>query len=1090
MKRWTTAIFPWVIVVALLLIVARFLLPMIGLAAVDGNTVRILSKLTPAALTMLIGSIALIIYDLRRKSRFMEVESKEEAQEDLGWELGQEFEIPRPATPAARPLTPPTAPRREPQREKISPPAPLEAAGAFGAQKNEAVRNLESRREEEVIQPDPPKPFDLKLSPELERKIDEMFGKKPPTKKKSANISSPAPREPEMPPAPPPQAPPPEGDVILAYLEQYDGTSGRRSDPLSELNLEFPEPPEQPPMEAAPSGRPMTEPLSFDMPPIDPLATNLILSEIMEEASPVEEPAADEIVETARSDREDDEEQDERFRKKVSPEMIARYQQLIESANNPVLTLFQLPPLPAEFSGRSDELEDLLRAHATLKVNVLGLQGLGGIGKTTLALKLAERLKSQYSDAQFYIDLKGAGAQPVSIADAQSHVIRAFLPTVRLPEDLEEIDQLYRSLLGERRAIVLLDNAADDQQITPLLAPEGCLTIITSRQQITTPNSYLRRLEGLPEPEARELLLKLAPRIGRDADKVAELCDYLPLALKLAAGLLLINPELKVNDYIRELESLQLKARGEGQHRRSIDSVLSISYQRLAPGLRKLWRILAVFNDTFDANAAASVWKLQVSRAVNALDRLTVSCMVERNRATGRARLHDLMAAFAEAQLLPDERGIACQRHSAHYQSVLHEADALYEQGGDLMKLGLDLVDLEWKNIQAGQLWASAGVDQDRDARELCNSYPDAGKFALELRQHPRERIRWSQAALTAAKKMNRHKAAARHLVALGDSYAALSEIPQAMDCYQQALDITRNTRDRRGEAEALSGFGMAHYLSGSLGRARELHRDSMTLYSEANDPRGEASALGNLAYVHYATGELKRAGDLFEKQLKLAQQIGDRRNESVALGGLGVLQYSMGDGRQAAQLLNQQLTISREIGDRRSEAAALTHLGYACSILKYAGQATAYQEQALTIAREIGDRRSEATALGGLGVSELLSGDAVRAVELHEAQLKITRDISDRHGEAKCLERLGEALTALGQTARAMDVFQQSFNINSELGDITGQANSLFMLAFAMEKQGDRRQAIENAETASRLYEIAGHPKVAVVESQLKEWR
>src|SRR5262249_51369526 len=324
---------------------------------------------------------------------------------------------------------------------------------------------------------------------------------------------------------------------------------------------------------------------------------------------------------------------------------------------------------------------------------VLGLQGLGGVGKTTLALKLADRLKGEYTDAQFYIDLKGANSQPLSIAEAQTQVIRAFLPTVRLPENESELNQLYRSLLSDKRAIVLLDNAASDGQVAPLIAPSGCLTIITSRQHLSLPNSFLRHLEGLPESEARELLLKLFPQMGPNAEKIAELCGYLPLALKLAAGVLLINPVLKIEDYIEKLESLQRASRATGQFNRPVDAVLKLSYEQLVPRLQKLWRMLAVFNDTFDINAAASVWKLQLARAANALDRLMAASMVERNRATGRVRLHDLMAAFADARLDEDEQSIGRQRHAAHYQSVLHEADALYEQGGDLMKLGLDLVD-------------------------------------------------------------------------------------------------------------------------------------------------------------------------------------------------------------------------------------------------------------------------------------------------------------------------------------------------------------------------------------------------------------
>src|SRR5262249_33730321 len=155
---------------------------------------------------------------------------------------------------------------------------------------------------------------------------------------------------------------------------------------------------------------------------------------------------------------------------------------------------------------------------------------------------------------------------------------------------------------------------------------------------------------------------------------------------------------------------------------------------------------------------------------------LMAHSLVECNRATGRFRLHDLMLHFAGTRLLNEERETVEYRHAAHYESVLHEADALYEQGGECLKRGLVLLDLEWHNIQEGQAWAASQMDRRRAACELCAGYPDAGKYVRDLRQHPRERIRWSEAALVAAKKLKRRRAMARHLIALGDSYVDLSD--------------------------------------------------------------------------------------------------------------------------------------------------------------------------------------------------------------------------------------------------------------------------------------------------------------------------
>src|SRR5262249_27647686 len=365
-------------------------------------------------------------------------------------------------------------------------------------------------------------------------------------------------------------------------------------------------------------------------------------------------------------------------------DVFARYRHLIESPFSPMATFHQLPPPLPEFVGRSAELVELYAARANHDVRVLSVQGPGGAGKTTLALKLSDQLRPQYPDAQFYLDMKGSSPQPLSVVEAQSAVVRAYLPTVCLPENEVELDRLYHSALAGKRVLLLLDNAAGAQQIAPMVAPDGCITLVTSRDQIALPGTFSKQLESLTPAEARDFLMRIVPRIDGQAARVAELCEHLPLALRLAASALLISADLKVADYVQRMERLQwngslspvdraasLPAARPALH--PVDAVLSMSYDLLVPGLQKLWRMLAVFRDTFDVSAAASVWQITPVRTNNALDRLMAYSLIERNRATGRYRLHDLTARFAETRSNEQEMTIARQRFSAHYQSVLHE---------------------------------------------------------------------------------------------------------------------------------------------------------------------------------------------------------------------------------------------------------------------------------------------------------------------------------------------------------------------------------------------------------------------------------
>lgn len=986
---------------AVLLMIARYLLPVMGLAGVEGELVQPLVKLTPALLAISVMAVALITFDLKRQSRLAVKRTTRLVEEAENWSddfiIGAEIEQPRHKT-------------------QVFPEQ-------FIAYQAEAQQSGDEHSWDKMAS----------CPAFLEGRSSEQ----------------------------------PSGTVFAATIESEDLNQGRFAAAAASSSLMG---------NGAENGKDVKRRVTADV---------------------AREFSGDRAI--YGSENKNDVSTDD--------DIFSRYQHLIESTVSPMATFHQLPPPLPEFAGRALELSELYAARADRGVRVLNIQGPGGVGKTTLALKLADQLRPHYPGAQFYLDLKGASAQPLSVAEAQASVLRAYLPTIRLPENEVELDKLYNSALKGKRVLLLLDNAVSAQQVEPLVAPDGCLTIVTSRNHIALPSMLSKRLERMLPSEACDLLLKIVPGLGDRADRVAELCGHLPLALRLAASALLLTPDLKVEDYIQKLERAQLPgrpARGAGQSLalahssvrpavrppvRPVDAALSLSYDLLVPGLQKLWRMLTVFRDTFDTAAAASVWRINPARAANALDRLMACSLIERNRATGRYRMHDLMAQFADARSNDLERAVARQRFAAHYQSVLHEADALYEQGVEFLKQGLNLVDLEWSNIQAGQVWAATRAEGDRAACELCNSYPDAGKYVLDLRQHPRERIRWSEAALSAAKKLKRRKAAIRHLTALGDSYTDLAEVNHAIECYEQALQIARDAGDRRGEAEALSGLGTAYYLGGGLKRARDLHQEAMNIFASIGARRGEANSLGALGLAYFATGDLRDAMMLFDQQLKAAREIGDRRSESSALGGLGMSYYSTGAAKRAVDLFNQQLAITREIGDRRGEASALGNLGSAYAALKAHRQAVMFHEQALLVAREIGDRRNEASALGGLGIAEYLGGNLSRSIELLNRQLRLTSEIGDRRGEAIALCNLGEACVAAGDHRAAIDTLTKAFNIASQIGDIQAQANALFNLSLALDHMGDRKQAVAQAETALELFEIAEHPYAQVVKKRLAEW-
>ncbi|HKX32796.1 MAG TPA: tetratricopeptide repeat protein [Blastocatellia bacterium] len=658
-----------------------------------------------------------------------------------------------------------------------------------------------------------------------------------------------------------------------------------------------------------------------------------------------------------------------------------------------VHALHQLPPPPRDFTGRKAELEELMEKLQYGGIAISGLRGQGGAGKTTLALKLAERLTPHYPDAQFYLNLKGTSPQPLTTAEVMSHVIRAYYPTTTLPASETELSGWYRSVLDGKRALLLMDNAKDRTQVEPLIPPASCILLITSRQHFVLPGLYAKSLDMMSPIEARELLIRIEPRIGKHADEIARLCRYLPLALRLAASTLAERPNIDPVDYAQQLA-------GSQKQLELIEASLSLSYDLLSGELQQRWRALAVFPESFDEVGAAAIWEVGKELAREELGNLLAFSLVEWNEATHRYRLPDLTRVFAESRMSDTEREVSRRRHAAHYQRILISANALYLQSGDGVERGLALFDLELLNIEAGQAWTVERTVTDDTAAELCIAYPETGVDLLLLRQHPRERVQWLEAMLAAAQRLNRSGAESVACSNLGFAYHALGETRRAIEFSQQALEITRRTGDRKGELRALSTLSIAYITLGEASLAIEFSQQQVASAREIGDRRSEGWALGNLGEAYSVQGDKKRAIEFQKQWLMIARETGDRRNEGWALGRLAGAYADLGEARRAVGFYDQWLMIAREIGDRRGEGTSLRNLGHLYATLGKNSRTIELYEQALMIARETEDRRNEGELLWNMAMVLDRLGERARAVHCAEAALMICERIESPNAE------------------------------------------------------------------------------------------
>jgi tetratricopeptide (TPR) repeat protein len=633
---------------------------------------------------------------------------------------------------------------------------------------------------------------------------------------------------------------------------------------------------------------------------------------------------------------------------------VVKGNKIVYEAPAPVLASpFQLPPPPADFTGRTAELAELRAAIEKGGVHISGLQGQGGVGKTALALKLVAELAPNFPDAQIYLDLKGVSENPLTAAEAMSHVLRTFHPEAKLPEKEDDLCALYRSVLHNKRALLLMDNAKDADQIQPLIPPPNCVLLVTSRYHFVVEGLHARNLDTLPPEDAANLLLRIAPRIDCEAEAVAKLCGYLALALRLAATAVAERIDLAPADYRQKLmdERNRLKLLGGDK---GVTASITLSYNLLDAETQKRWRMLAVFPDTFYSIAAAAVWEIEDDPTQETLSRLLQYSMLEWDNSTQRYRMHDLMRAFAREKVSEEERKVADLQHAQHYLAVIRTAGYLYMQGGESLRRGLALFDLEWGNIQAGQSWA-AQAESGGNAAMLCSDFPDGdGAYILGLRQHPRESIHWRESALAAARKLKRRSAEAAHLGNLGIAYDSLGEYGRAIEHYEQHLAIAREVGDRQGVGKDLGNMGNAYIGIGEYRRAAEYHEQALAIDREIADRRGEGQDLGNLGIAHHFLGEYRRAIECYEQALAIAREIGDRLGEGQSLGNMGNAYRALGEHRRAIEYYEQHLAIDCQIGDRRGEGTDHWNMSLLLDELGDRKNAIAHAEAALKIYEQI----------------------------------------------------------------------------------------------------------------------------------------
>ena len=766
-----------------------------------------------------------------------------------------------------------------------------------------------------------------------------------------------------------------------------------------------------------------------------------------------------------------------------------------------------LPRDVATFTGRHAELDDLLAAVSAVArsgraVAICSIDGMAGVGKTAFAIHAAHRLAAEYPDGQIFLDLRAHAGEhaPVDPFDALGTLLLTVgVAAQSVPQDFDARAALWRDHLAARRMLVVLDDAAGNEQVRPLLpGAAGCLVLVTSRRRLSAlEDARPLTLDTLPPADATELLTRLLGASDRTRDQsavsdLAGLAGCLPLAIGLLAGRLRSHRAWSVRHVAAMLGAAQDRLAEMHAENVAVEAAFELSYRDLAPDLQRLFRRLGVHpGREVDRYAAAALDGIGPAEAGRLLDALYEDHLVD-EPAPGRYRMHDLVRAYARSLAdrdRTDDHAGAVDRLLDHYVRALANANRHVARRDSRI---VPPPDQGVETAPALSTWREAVAWLEAERANLAACFADAvargrDRHVIDLARglHPFLDMSgpWDRAlaiqrtALGVARRAGDRSAEADALNDLGDVQRRTGEYGAAMASLEAALAIYRELGSPLGEANALNDLGDVQRTIGDYPEAAASLCAALTLYRGLGSRLGQARTLNCLGIVQSLTGDHAAGIESLTEALALSRDFGYGLVVVNALNNLGCVQCRNDDYAAATESLNGALSLSRHLGTRLGLANALVNLARVQRMTGESAAATSSLSEAQALYRDIGNRAGAAAVLHELGTVQHVSGEYAAATGSLTMSLAIFRDIGSRDGQASALHDLGVVQRLTGDTAAAVESLAEALKLCRELGDGFGQARILNELGTVRLDAGDVAGAIAHHQEADRLAGEAGSP-------------
>lgn len=682
----------------------------------------------------------------------------------------------------------------------------------------------------------------------------------------------------------------------------------------------------------------------------------------------------------------------------------------------------QLPASVPDFTGRVSFVQELsarLAAAESTVMAVSALAGIGGVGKTTLAVHVAHTARPHFPDGQLYVDLQGTGPRACEPEAVLGAFLRALgTPDASIPDSLEERAALFRSTLDGRRVLVLLDNARDAAQVRPLLpGTAGCAALVTSRiRMLDLAGAYLVDLDVMSPEEALQLFTKIVgeERVGAERQSALDVvaaCGFLPLAIRIAASRLASRRTwtvsvlaAKLADERRRLDELQA---GD----LAVKATFELGYGQLEPAQARAFRLLGLPDGSdISLAAAAAVLDLPLQETEDLLESLVDTSLVE-SAAPGRYRYHDLVRLYARScaerdEDPPSERAEAMSRlldfylaTAARVYAIERPGDRLVEHLAPTQYPGLAFADghaaVDWLYAEANCLLACV---------HQCAGDPAVLRRAVDL--------------LWAVKDLAESGANSRQ--------------------YETTAAAVRDAAHERGDAsaEARARLALSTVLlvSGRFEQADEEARVSSLLAKEAGDPMPAGAAPTDRGIIAFYQNRHADGERFLQEAIDNYRADGNRPGEASALCNLARIHVNMGRTASAVELAQRGLDIFSEMGLALRVANGRFALGIALTRAGRLDEALSQLGQALQVFQDNRQRLWEGTTHFRIAEAHFAARRPARAAQ-HAEQALALRCIGGEWMRGNVLTTLGRALDQLGQADRARACWREALAIYESTG-------------------------------------------------------